>query len=50
MQLQKKISEIEESMDKTETKLKTTTEEFNYICATGEDAERLFNLYYCSHG
>ena len=40
MQLQKKISDIEESMDKTETKLKSTTEEFNLTLATGEDAER----------
>jgi len=38
--LQKKISDIEENMDKTETKLKNTTEEFNLTVHTGEDAER----------
>ena len=40
MELQKKIQQIEEDIDKTETKLKEKTEEFNTVCHTGEDAER----------
>jgi len=40
MELQKKIQAIEEDIDKTENKLKEKTEEFNFTCHTGEDAER----------
>ena len=38
--VQKKITEIEETMDSTELKLKTKTESFNETCHNGEDAER----------
>ncbi len=40
MDLQKKIQTKEEEIDKTDEKLKATTENYNVTSHQGEDAER----------
>ena len=42
MELQKKIQTKEEEIDKTDEKLKTTTENYNMTSHSAEDSERFF--------